>query len=915
MKQKYQGKDIDEDFRTSIWRRLAAVIAQENRTPALSVELIIVEDSGKKYVKVYDEQGYEMFTYLSQGQDQSRFLERCRESENEVIVTGRGDALRKLRQLTRTQNERLMLKQGYKTRGQVMEESFWFRAAYHNYLEFGPEGCAFQPAVEENSGAFTVTCSTFNQENFCRYVIPRQAVQPLLTTLRDYLPNQHDMVIHPIPLRSIFKVDMTTELDLEIRPQIQLIQEGGEERYYESEELERFRYGNLVYLQELGILAELEGRDSKRQFRAPKKMILKQTQVPAFLDEMADELEEGRYAVTEAIKKIQIFKKYDQFKIKIEALERDWYWLSVSYGFGNTSMSLEEILRARRDGNRYIGTSEGWIDCWAESLSGLDALLDLTVKDKSAGKAAGLKLSRMEVLRLRAAVPADPNLTGDKGQVDVLTRLLDLQPATPFTGVAGMTSSLRRYQRLGAEWLLFLFENGLGGLLCDDMGLGKTHQVMALWAYLIENDMNNGPNLLVCPTTVLSHWEAKLREHAPGLKISVYYGADRDLTGSSKTENVLLTSYGVLRRDRNLLRTISFDVAVFDEIQHIKNPDTLAYRAAQQIKARMKLGLTGTPIENSLNELKALMDLTVPGYLGTDGDFHHRYVAPLSENLDSPRREELQRLVAPFTLRRLKSTVLEELPPKIEDIRICRLSDDQIKLYRDAINTRAGDLLEMLEEGKKPVPYIHVFALLNILKQVCNHPALVKGSPEEYEQYDSGKWDLFEELMAESLDSGQKVVVYSQFLGMIQIIEKFLADLGIGYVSLTGASRNRGDIISRFNTDPDCRVFVGSLKAGGTGIDLVAASVVIHYDRWWNAAREDQATDRVHRIGQNRGVQVFKLVTEGTLEEKISAIIMKKRDLMDRVILEDDPGLLKSFSREQLLELLSYPGAAQAASE
>jgi SNF2 family DNA or RNA helicase len=212
-----------------------------------------------------------------------------------------------------------------------------------------------------------------------------------------------------------------------------------------------------------------------------------------------------------------------------------------------------------------------------------------------------------------------------------------------------------------------------------------------------------------------------------------------------------------------------------------------------------------------------------------------------------------------------------------------------------------------LRNHRKPIPFIHIFALLTLLKQICDHPALAEGNTEEVDRYESGKWELFKELLAECLESGQKVVIYSQFLGMIDIIGRYLKEQSVDFVTLTGASRNRGEIIARFNEDPQCRVFVGSLKAGGLGIDLVAASVVIHYDRWWNAAREDQATDRVHRIGQRRGVQVFKLVTEGTLEEKIAAIIERKRDLMDRVVKEDDPTLVKTFSREELLELLSEP--------
>jgi SNF2 family DNA or RNA helicase len=470
-----------------------------------------------------------------------------------------------------------------------------------------------------------------------------------------------------------------------------------------------------------------------------------------------------------------------------------------------------------------------------------------------------------------------------------------------------MNSSLRPYQKLGVEWLLFLFENGLGGLLCDDMGLGKTHQVMGLMLLLRKHMGVKEPFLVVCPTTVLSHWSGKILDHARGLKAAVFHGGQRDLEETLEDNDVLLTSYGILRNDIEQLKKIPFSLAVFDEIQNIKNPETLSYEAARNLKAGIKLGLTGTPIENRLTELKALFDLTVPSYLGTDEEFTARYVKPVEQDLTGSRREALARLISPFTLRRLKKTVLEELPEKIEDIRMCTLSEDQTKLYRDAISSRGEGLVDVLRRGEESIPYIHIFALLSLLKQVCNHPALVEGNLNDFDRYQSGKWDLFKEILSEALDSEQKIVVYSQFLGMIRIIELFLQGQGVNFVTLTGATRNRGGIISRFEKDPECRVYVGSLKAGGTGIDLVTASVVIHYDRWWNAAREDQATDRVHRIGQKRGVQVFKLVTEGTLEEKISAIIERKRNLMESIVREDDPGLLKTFSREELIQILSAP--------
>jgi len=258
-------------------------------------------------------------------------------------------------------------------------------------------------------------------------------------------------------------------------------------------------------------------------------------------------------------------------------------------------------------------------------------------------------------------------------------------------------------------------------------------------------------------------------------------------------------------------------------------------------------------------------------------------------------------------LRRLKSSVLDELPDKIEDVRRCELSDEQVSLYRQVLDTRARPLVKSLRESDgKPLPYLHIFAVLNPLKQICDHPVLVSGELDDFEKFKSGKWDLYTEILRESLDSGEKVVVFSQYLGMLELMARHLDGLGVSYGRLQGSTRaeQRGEMINRFNKDPDCRVFLASLKAGGTGIDLVRGSVVLHYDRWWNAAREDQATDRVHRIGQKRVVQVFKLVTEGTLEERIAVMIEQKRDLLDTVVQEDDPTLSKLFDRSQLLELL-----------
>jgi SNF2 family DNA or RNA helicase len=384
----------------------------------------------------------------------------------------------------------------------------------------------------------------------------------------------------------------------------------------------------------------------------------------------------------------------------------------------------------------------------------------------------------------------------------------------------------------------------------------------------------------------------------------IHHGTQRRPPRGLRKGDVLVTSYGVLRRDAEELSAIPFAVAVLDEVQQVKNRQTRSWQAVSHLVADVRLGLTGTPVENSLADLKALFDLVLPDYLGSDAEFEQRYIRDREAD-EEERRQELRRILSPFILRRLKSSVLDELPEKFEDLRTCALSEDQVKLYRDAIGGRGAELARQIEQaGDRPLPYIHIFALLNLLKQICGHPALALNRLDHADEYVSGKWDLFREVLGEALESGQKVVVFSQFLGMIELMEGHLQGLGVGYTVLTGSTVDRGGAVDRFNQDPDCRVFLGSLKAGGTGIDLVGGSVVIHYDRWWNAAREDQATDRVHRLGQKRAVHVLKLIAEGTLEEKISALIDRKRRLMDSVIQEDDPRLAKIFTKDELLEML-----------
>ena len=906
------GNSFEKYFSASIWYRMAVILGESTRESGQSVGFRTGKKGKENILKAMDSDGEILVHYYSPGADRNRFLERCASTIPDDGVPDRAWTLSRLCLMTRTENEKMMNAQGFKTRKQVFEASFWYKCAYHCFREFdsgapGRSNCTFEPAISQKTGRFTVSCLSPDGQLLIRLFIPRNKVRKLLSTFREYLPGQHALAVHPIPLKSIFKITQNTELDLEIRPQIQLIQENGEEIFFENNALEKFTYGNLVYIKEMGILAQLENPDRPRKFKAPVKMVLKKSQVPVFLEEYEDDLNDGPFLLDDNLTGFKIFKEFDRIEIRPETLEREWWWLSVRYGFGNQCISLAEILKARKNGQRYINTDAGWIDCDADAFKDLSEIADNISIEEHSGSEKTVRISRMDLFRLQAQSAKPLAVEGEERPVELFKQMLALKPAEPLPHPEGLRSILRHYQALGTEWIHFLYQNGFGGLLCDDMGLGKTHEVMAFMVGLLERATQTEPFLVVCPTTVLSHWKNIVNQYAPVLKPAVYHGQKRDLKGALCDHPLLLTSYGILRRDIEELETLRFSVAVFDEIQNLKNTQTQLYHAAGRIRAPMKLGLTGTPIENRLGELKALLDLTLPGYLGKDADFDRRYVNPIENQNDETRKANLSALISPFTLRRKKESVLGDLPEKIEDIRTCELSEDQVKLYRDAISSRGNDLVHNLQDSEKAVPYIHIFSLLNLLKQICNHPALINGNIDDYQNFRSGKWELFKELLEETLQSGQKVVIYSQFLNMIDIMEKYLAQTGTDFVSLTGRTTNREKIIERFNEDSGCRVFVGSLKAGGVGIDLVAASVVIHYDRWWNAAKEDQATDRVHRIGQKRGVQVFKLVTEGTLEEKIAAIIAKKRNLMDSVVEESDPAVMKSFTREELIELLEIP--------
>lgn len=606
-------------------------------------------------------------------------------------------------------------------------------------------------------------------------------------------------------------------------------------------------------------------------------------------------LAEPLFKPSDRLKETEVHTGLDLSTVRVEVCDNDWLWLDPTYIAGKHAITLSEIL-AHIDKDRCIRKDTDFITV-------PQAILDLWQRSSGIIENGRIKMPKLGYLRTRAECGGDVKITACDETQRFLMKFDRVTPPQAAPGVTTYKGDLRRYQQTGYDWLWFLHTNGFHGILADEMGLGKTHQAMVLILSALQKEPGL-PNLIICPTSVLDHWESKFQTYSPGLKLVKFHGKERNSHLSGKLPPVVLTTYSILSRDMEDLSRIQWNYVVLDEAQKIKNHNAQMSKAARLLKSQHRLALTGTPIENKLTELWSIFDFLMPGYLGNIHDFRARYEIPITKYQDDEKREILKKTIHPFKLRRLKKDVLTELPQKTEEKRYCTLMPVQIVMYKDLVQEQGSELIRKLQDESKPVEYIHIFALLTKLKRLCDHPKLILngGTPKGTA---SGKFELFKEIAEEALDAGEKVVVFSQYLEMLDIIGDWLGEAGFRYETLRGSTRNRGKVVERFQNDPDCNVFLGSLMAGGLGIDLTAASVVIHYDRWWNAAREDQATDRVHRIGQRRGVQVFKLITRGTLEEKIDAIITKKAILMNSVV-ESDDAAFKAFSRRELIELLTF---------
>ncbi|RRD71864.1 MULTISPECIES: DEAD/DEAH box helicase [unclassified Desulfovibrio] len=649
--------------------------------------------------------------------------------------------------------------------------------------------------------------------------------------------------------------------------------------------------------EEAQLMAELTAMDF--QARSSKLWFLEPEEAIAFLlDSYPKLVDTYRVYGEKALSRYKVRTASSSITAQVVSNEKEkWFSLNIAVEYEGQSLPLEKIWKAWARGKRYVQLKDGSYtnlpEAWLEKLS-----RKLTALGLDPSKPPQQKFKQFEAPVLDSLLEDLPNASTDSFWNTLCEKIRSFREIRPVDPPAGLNATLRTYQQQGLAYLNFLSEYGFGGILADEMGLGKTVQTLSFIQYMHENRFT-GPNLIVVPTSVLPNWEREAEKFVPGLKRLTIYGARREgMFKHIADSHLIITTYALLRRDLEEIEKHEFNTVILDEAQNIKNPNTITARSVRRINARMRLCLSGTPIENNLFELWSLFEFLMPGFLGSQHAFQRGIVKPIKDG-DPETLDYLRTRVRPFILRRTKAEVAKDLPPKVESVTCCALEEAQAELYAAlARKLRAQVLTDVDEKGLAKSQMSILDALLK-LRQICCHPRLLKlDMPGFSTNLPSGKFDAFKDMVLEIVEGGHKVLVFSQFVQMLHIIRQWLEFSRIPFCYLDGASKDRFEQVDRFNTSPDIPIFLISLKAGGTGLNLTSADYVIHYDPWWNPAVESQATDRTHRIGQKRQVFSYKLICQNTVEEKILKLQEAKRGVAEAIIPGQDTW--KSLTREDL---------------
>jgi superfamily II DNA or RNA helicase len=574
----------------------------------------------------------------------------------------------------------------------------------------------------------------------------------------------------------------------------------------------------------------------------------------------------------------------------------DWFETAIKVKFNKQTVALKHLHKSIRNKSKFVQLDDGTMgilpDEWIAKFTGYFAAGEL-VEDT-------LRTPNINYSQVEELYEEDVLGQGVKDQLmRYKSRLSAFESIKEIAVPEGLNAELREYQKQGLNWLNFLDEFNFGACLADDMGLGKTIQVIAFILSQREKSGHN-TNLIVVPASLIFNWQQEIAKFAPSIKTYTIYGADRAkvVHGFDKYE-VILTSYGTLLADVRFLKEYRFNYIFLDESQTIKNPESQRYKAVRLLQSRNKVVLTGTPIENNTFDLYGQLSFACPGLLGTKQYFKQIYSVPIDQFKDSRRALELQKRINPFVLRRTKEQVAKELPDKTEMIIYCEMGTQQREVY-DSCREEIRDYLMGNTEDELTKSSMHVLQGITKLRQICNSPALL--SKDKFYGNASAKMDVLLEQI-ENKSPHHKILIFSQFVSMLDLIKKELEDRQIGYEYLTGQTRNRATVVSSFQDNPEKRVFLISLKAGGTGLNLTQADYVYLIDPWWNPAVENQAIDRAYRIGQQKNVVAVRLICPDTVEEKIMMMQNAKLEIANDLIRTEE-SIFKSLTKKDLLDLI-----------
>ena len=572
---------------------------------------------------------------------------------------------------------------------------------------------------------------------------------------------------------------------------------------------------------------------------------------------------------------------------------------------GNEDLiSFRDLLRWLHEGRRWVTLADG-------SVAKLDPQILMPIAEAAGAiefdKAGHAELSTLELGTLSRLLGAAPSAEVAKEVKKLMENMTGDKSSKAPRKAKALTAKLREYQRSGFAWLWQLHENSMTGILADDMGLGKTVQALALLTKAKEEE-GDMPSLIVCPTSVLSVWRQEVKKWAPTLTVATWHGADRaENRRMLKKADIVVTTYAILRLDIEELSKIRFRYAILDEAQYIKNWATTTAKSAKQLKSDHRLALSGTPVENHLIDLWAIFDFLAPGFLGKLSDFQKNYVRPIEDH-DVKTLEALRARIRPFVMRRRKEDVAQELPPKTEQTLFVQFGKSQLGLYNRILKAAKAEIQGRVEEVGLEKSQMTILAALTRLRQVCCDPRLL-GLPDASALPPSAKLEAFKELMADAVGSGRKVLVFSQFVEMQKLLGDALTELKIDFLWLHGGTKNREEMVAQFQAKSGPPVFLISLKAGGSGLTLTEADTVVHFDPWWNPAVEDQATDRAHRIGQDKAVMVYRFVVEDTVEQKMVELGARKREVAESALGRDATGG-KKLTMDDVNALLEAPATA-----